>query len=224
MKPSKFCWEHEGEKSSSTAQQLDIRPATRSYCKLIANTATTLEGCKKIASVKKYLERTAGMFYIFRPCGIRIAHAEMYTCESCSDVFVLLVDTFGLNPSSEDVRAIVYDRSCDLHPFIKRLSGGGNTAAEKFKAFDFMIDGFHVKGHIEPKCNIEDPRCAYHPELEQFSIYKGMNTEIAEQSFNDINEVKYSTRKMSMYRRMLFFMFLDDSANIKIEKKCNKME
>ena len=46
-----------------------------------------------------------------------------------------------------------------------------------------------------------------------------MNTEIAEQSFKEINPFKYITRKMSYCRRLMFFKFLDDNANDRMCKK-----
>ena len=40
-------------------------------------------------------------------------------------------------------------------------------------------------------------RNEYHPKLKKFDKHKGMNHEIAEQSFNVLNGYKYTTRKMS---------------------------
>ena len=219
--PLKYCREHADNKDAATSEQLDLRPVTRLYAKTIENTITSEEGCKKPDAINRFFERTAGMFYVFRPCGIRISHAEMYTCESCSDVFVQLVDIFGENPDPKYLRLVAYDRSCDLHPFILRLSREGNEAAKNYASLDFVVDGFHVKKHTEDKCNIDSPACIYHPDLPRYSSYKGMNTEIAEQSFNRLNMVKYSTRKMTYCRRLLFFKFLDDTANtIIVGKKC----
>ena len=165
------------------------------------------------------------MFYMFRTCGIRLSHSEMYTSESCSDVFISPVDVFGLHPQSTDlISVVIYDRACDLHPFIKRLSREGNTIATNFEYIHFMIDDFHVQGHKEPKCDISSPQCMYHPGLAQYSQYKGMNAEVAEQSFSILNLFKCSTRKMTLSKRLLFFKFLDDTANTIIEGKINKME
>ena len=219
--PIKYCTEHAGNQDATTSEQLDIRPVTRLYAKSISTTVTSGEGCKKPDAINLFYERTAGLFYIFRPCGVRLSHAEMYTCESCSDVFVQLVDTFGLEPDSKYLRLIAYDRSCDLHPFIARLSREGNEAAKHYETLDFVVDGFHVKKHTEDKCNINSPACIYHPDLPRYHKYKGMNTEIAEQSFNRLNMFKYSTRKMTYSRRLSFLKFLDDTVNTMIAgKKC----
>ena len=217
--PMKYCQEHAGNKCSTTSEQLDIRPVTRLYAKSISNTITSEEGCKKPDAINRFFDRTAGMFYVFRPCGIRLSHSEMYTCESCSDVFIHLLDSFGLEPDPKYIRLIAYDRACDLHPFIARLSREGNAAAKFYEALDFVVDGFHVKKHTEEKCNINSNACIYHPDLPRYDQYKGMNTEIAEQSFNRLNMFKYSTRKMTYSRRLVFLKFLDDTVNTIIDGK-----
>lgn len=215
---SKFCSYHVNSKTSATEEQIDLRPVTRLFAQSITQCETTEEGCKKSKNIEKYYERTAGMFYIFRPCGVRLSHAEMYTSEACSDVLLLLIDTFGIIPDPEVLRLIGYDRVCDLHPFISRLSREGNTAAMNYEGLDFVLDAFHAKNHIEKKCSLTSPECIYHPNLNRYSLYKGMNTQIAEQSFNKLNKFKYITRKMSYCRRLLFFKFLDDTCNNNIVK------
>ena len=90
---------------------------------IIPTTLTSGEGCKEDGKVTRYYTRTAGMLYFFRPCGIRLSHYEMYTAESLSQVFICLVDLFELRP--ELLRGIVYDRACDLHPFVVRLAREG---------------------------------------------------------------------------------------------------
>lgn len=226
---SKYCTSHIENKVSATEEQLDLRPVTRAFSKSITHLISTEEGCKKMAAIQQYairsetdeietsrpiyklLSRTAGMFYVFRPCGVRLSHAEMYTSESLSDVFIHLMDIFELHP--ELLKAIVYDRSCDLHPFLERLGREGNNMAARFAKLDYIVDPFHAKGHTTTKCDLSHPHCEYHPKLKKFDKYKGMNHEIAEQSFNVLNGYKYTTRKMSYSKRLLFFKFIDESAN-----------
>lgn len=225
-KSSRYCPEHAGDKEAMTEEQMDLRPNTRLYAKSIHECDTTEEGCKKQNNLTSYAtyNRTAGMFYVFRPCGIRISHGEMLTSESCSDVFVLLIDIFGKVPDPELLRLIAYDRSCDIHPFIARLSREGNEAASYYQNLKFVVDRFHVKNHTEKKCSLDSSECIYHPDLPQYSEYKNMNSEIAEQSFNILNKFKYITRKMSYSRRLLFFKFLDDTANTSIIMKKSKIK
>ena len=91
-KASKFCECHVNEKYEKSLEPLDIRPVTRSFKKYIPETITSAHGCKEERNVDKFYERTAGMCYIFRPCGIRLSHWEMYTAESLSNIFLYLLD------------------------------------------------------------------------------------------------------------------------------------
>ena len=140
----------------------------------------------------------------------------MYSSESLSDVFLYLIDTFGEN--AEEIKGIVYDRACGLHPFINRLSNEGNISASYYKDLDFIVDIFHVGKHTEAKCNIGKVDCLYHPYLDKFQKVIDMNTEVAEQSFSILNRFKYSTRKMSYCKRLLFLKFIDHSHNKRLTK------
>ena len=122
---SKFCKNHQHDRTLPVADPLDIRPVTRSMTKNVPPSVTSGEGCKSDDKVDRFYNRTAGMFYLYRPCGYRLAHYEMYTAESLSSVFTYLVDLFGNDPS-ENLHGIVYDRACGLHPFLVRLRVMGN--------------------------------------------------------------------------------------------------
>ena len=217
---SKYCHIHSKDNPGNTDEQLDIRPITRQYAKqLIPKTIVSNEGCKRADNIDRFHSRTAGMFYIFRSCGIRLANFEMFTAESLSQVFVYMIDTFGESFNPDDLRGIVYDRACDLEPFINRLSKEGNFAASKYETLKYMVDIFHVEKHTQVKCILKSEECRYHPHLERFNDVKGMNTEIAEQSFSRINPFKFMSRKMSYCKRLLFLKFIDHSANIQVLKK-----
>ena len=80
---SKLCGVHDKDNCGVTDEQIDVRPITRLYAKqLIPQTLVSNEGCKKTENIDRFHSRTAGMFYIFRPCGIRLANFEMFTAES----------------------------------------------------------------------------------------------------------------------------------------------
>ena len=72
---SKFCSVHKN-KGGATEIQLDLRPVTRSIAMHIPRIIATGEGCKEDRYIRFY-QRTAGMFYLFRPGGIRKANFEM---------------------------------------------------------------------------------------------------------------------------------------------------
>ena len=221
---SPLCAVHENNQSGQTAEQIDIYPKTRSYCRDIQLRVLSEEGCKKSSQLNKYYDRTAGMFYFFRSCGIRLSHREIYYSEACSDVFVDLIDIFGVTPNVSDVSAIFYDRACDLKPFIDRLAANGNCAAGNYEKLDYVLDKFHASGHIEKYCVLNNSECKYHPDLPKFEKYRQVNTQVAEQSFNVLNMYKYTTRRMALSTRMMFFKFIDDSANILKEKDNNSMD
>ena len=215
-KASKFCEEHSDGKVCETNVQIDYRPLTRSMSKTIPEVMTSGEGCKEEKNVNRFFNRTAGMFYIFRSCGVRVASFEMYTAESLSNVFTCLVDVFGLNPSTLKLNGVVYDRSCDLCPFILKLASNGNTIAKNYKDLQFIVDIFHAEKHTLPKCVLGSGSCEYHPHLDKFNHVRKMNTEIAEQSFKELNMYKCSTRKMTHAKRLLYLKFIDHSYNLKI--------
>ena len=217
---SKFCMDHKNESIGSSAEALDLRPVTRSITQSIPKAIKSDEGCKDEKNIVKYYNRTAGMFYLFRPCGIRLGNYEMYTAESVSDILRYIVDLFGATPHL--LRGVGYDRACDLHPFIKRLAANGHEIAKVYADLLYLVDIFHVEKHVRPKCVLGNPECEYHPHLSKFDHIKGINTEVAEQSFKEINQYKCSTRKMTYAKRLLFLKFLDHSANLKKICKINK--
>ena len=189
---------------------------------LIPPTVNNSEGCKKDRDIDRFHERTAGMLYIFKPCGIRLSNWEMYTAESLSHVFLCFLDLF--ENDMDKLLGIVYDRACSLRPFIKRLADEGNEAAKRFCDLMYIVDIFHAEGHTTPKCVLGDPSCEYHPRLAKFAKVNAMNTEIAEQSFRLINPFKYMTRRMTYSRRLVFLKLLDNFSNERLvqsrSRKC----
>ena len=198
--------------------RIDFHPFTRSYVKKLEEVIVSGEGCKTESNVNKFSERTAGMFYLFRPCGVRIAHREMLTAESLSLVFSTFFDIFTLSPAKDLIRTIIYDRACDLHPYLIRLAKEGNEAARHFAELNFIVDIFHAEKHTMPKCTIISPECKYHPDLPQYSYIRGANTEICEQSFHLLNPCKHITRNMTYAKRLCLLKFIDDDFNTRLVK------
>ena len=218
---SDLCLLHETGSPSPVhvKEKIDIRPVTRSYARTLDETVTTNAACKKEQNINKFEKRTAGMFYLMRSCGIRLSHFEMITAESLSSILTYLIDTFSADPSKRDViRGIVYDRSCDLHPYLARLASEGNKIAEKFANLKFIVDVFHAEKHTQPKCVLGNPQCEYHPDLPQYIQERPMNMEIAEQSFHLLNPYKHITRNMTYAKRLCFLKIIDDDHNAKLEK------
>ena len=206
------------------SSNIDIRPITRNYAKMLEETITTNIGCKDEKNINKYERRTAGMFYIFRSCGIRLGHYEMISAESLSSVFTFLIDTFGTAPSIADIMGIIYDRACDLYPYIKRLADENNVAAIKFASLKYIVDVFHSEKHTQPKCTLAHPECKYHPDLAEFKEERNMNMNIAEQSFHLLNPYKHITRNMTYGKRLCLLKIIDDDYNSRLEKKLHLIQ
>ena len=217
---SKLCQFHESGKKDIMHQEerLDLRPVTRSVTSQLLFEVTSQKGCKDESNVNKYMERTAGMLYAIRPCGIRVSHCEMFTAESLSTVFSCLIDIFSDNPSENDIKGIVYDRSCDLHPYLVRLGNEDNNTAEKYSRLHYVVDIFHAEKHTLPKCVITSDQCEYHPNLEKFQHIRSMNMEICESTFHLINPLKHVLRNMTYGKRLVILKLLDDNYNNRLLK------
>ena len=70
----------------------------------------------KRINILKYYNRTAGMFYLFRPCGVRLGNYEIYTAVNIR-YFEVYNWPFWWNTTF--AAQVGYDRVCDLHLFIK---------------------------------------------------------------------------------------------------------
>ena len=217
---SKKCLYHTtGNISGYIPDLLDIGPLTRSRTKELKFTIVSGEGCKEQSKVNKYDERTAGMLYLFRSCGIRISHFEMYTAESLSLVYSSLIDLFYNSNKENMLSGVVYDRACDLQPYIHKLSKEGNHIASYFMKMRFVVDIFHAEKHTQPKCDISKEECKYHPDLECFSNIRKMNMEVCEQGFHLLNCYKHITRNMTYGKRLCLLKLIDDDYNSMLEQK-----
>lgn len=93
----------------------------------------------------------------------------MYTCESPTQAYIFIYTTFGRSLADLDrLKYLGYDRSCDLHPFLKNLQKKGSVGAKiLLENVKFMADIWHCEKHKEPTCMPleNNPRCIYHPKL-----------------------------------------------------------
>ena len=43
----------------------------------------------------------------------------------------------------------------------------------------WVVDKFHIKGHVEPKCDLSHPDCKYHPDHQSNKdTFSGVNMEV----------------------------------------------
>ena len=160
-------------------------------------------GCKKKENITLFYQTTAGMLALIRPCGIVANMTEMFTRESCTQVFLFLFRTFCAD--SEDFRRLKYlryDRACDLVSFLRRQVQNGSVGAKVLiENVQFLVDTFHVSKLTEGVCMPPDnPNCLYHPHLAKFEEIRGVNTESGEQDFRRLNQYLELTWKMTQFR------------------------
>lgn len=129
QKPSTYCIEHinmQDECTINPQKQLPEHhiPFERESVSLPDNDdENLLTGCKKGRNINRFHDRTAGILALVRPCGIIVNFTEMFTCESPTQAYIFIYQTFGR--SLQDLtclRYLGYDRTCDLHPFLQTLA------------------------------------------------------------------------------------------------------
>ena len=131
----KFCEVHINDQSGDTPERIDTGMLTRSKRRelgLDVDFLTTTEGCRKreAINVRSVRSKTAGMLYAYRPCGISIGHLECLHAETCTDFVLLLIQLFGTEPGPDSLTGVAIDRSCDVHPYIRRIGKEGSEASK----------------------------------------------------------------------------------------------
>ena len=148
-------------------------------------------GCKDAKKVDRFKKRSAGVCAVVRPCGIIVDTRELLNCESPSQVFAQLL-TLRCDRQVA-FQFVGYDRACELKPFLQNLAQKGNEgAAILLKDTAFVSDRFHIKGHVNPKCDPSSPLCEFHPDMDTYGAIKTAIAECAEQiqTHNEIYEQK----------------------------------
>lgn len=229
--PSKFCAAHAANTDGNCVTECSstlLPPEHRHFSRQTGEVElpendddSFVVGCKKASNVNKFYDRTAGILALVRPCGIIVNFSEMFTCESVTQAYVFIFTTFGRSLEDLDrLKYLGYDRTCDLHPFLKNLKKRGSVGAKILLSnVKFMVDLWHCNKHREATCMPPDnPKCKYHPTLEKFSEVHGVNTECAEQAFKWLGKFKLVTRKMTRHRYCFFIWKIIDEHNKRVER------
>ena len=228
--PSKYCTLHSELTSEEDIESPHPMPTPHTTDSLLQKSQvgelpdnddpTLLAGCRKEKGVHRFYDRTAGILALVRPCGVIVNTAEMYTCESPTQVYLFIIMTFARGRDIERLRYLGYDRACDLHPFLCNLERKGAYFAKwLIGRVKFLVDSFHVARHTEPCCMPPNqPQCKYHPTLERFKEVHGVNTECAEQSFRWLNRLKLSMKQMQQHKFNFFLHVITNSRNEHIEQ------
>ena len=79
---------------------------------------------------------------------------EMFTCESSTQVYLILLRTFVHDAHAVlRLRYLGYDRACNLKPYLeKKARQGGAGAKLLLDRVEILVDAFHCKNHTEPCC------------------------------------------------------------------------
>ena len=182
--PSKYCYSHSHFDEDTTDIAPVYTPSELEYIKSKAADEVTLPdnddeslitACKKKANVNRFYDRTAGIVALVRPCGIIVNFAEMYTCESPTQCYVFLYTTFGRKLDDlARLKYLGYDRTCDLHPFLRNLVKKGSLGAKiLLENVKFMVDLWHCNKHKEATCMPpNNPKCLYYPHLPSLILLK----------------------------------------------------
>jgi len=164
-----------------------------------------LVGCRKKENVEKFFHRSAGILCAVRPCGTIIWWTELYTMESCSQIFTFLLKMIEDNCK---VKCVCYDRACEYVPFLRNLAKKKNVGAQNMLNNTlFMVDNFHVRKHKQIACMpppAVNPNNLYHPECTQFKEFSDVNTSIAESVFAWIKSLRRVVRLMTEEKFVFF--------------------
>lgn len=181
--------------------------------------------CKKPSALRKYYNTTAGIMTAVRPCGYIVGVREMFTCESCTQWLMFLLDIFSADVTSGRLKGIVYDRACELHPFVCNTYA---TACEDWGAPEqvevlrklatntkMRLDRFHSKTHKPGKCQPPildtgelNPASKYHHSSPGMEELQGIPDSIGESVNRYLSSFAHSVSTMGRARFNLFIIVL----------------
>ena len=154
-----------------------------------------------------------------------VNRTEMFTKESCTQVFLFILKTFCADVNDlKRLGYLGYDRACGFVPYLQNQAKNGSAGTKiLLDNVKFLVDIFHVLKHTEPVCMpLDNPDCFYHPHLPKFEEIKNANTESCEQGFKRLNEYFNLTRKMTQHRRNVLFWYVNERFNDDLEYTLRK--
>ena len=102
---------------------------------------------------------------------------------------------------------LAYDDACHLKKFISNPVRANTTEyAEFFAALRIVVDKMHFVNHVDKWC-----RSNVNPYTDE--LFKNINTEACEQTFQFIAKFKYATKHMSYGKYNLFMLKVSDMFN-----------
>lgn len=207
--------------------------------------------------VERFTARTAGVMFAVKPCGTVAWFEEMFYCESLTHVALMMNFHYTRNEQALAMRpaVIAYDRACQYEPVVKKLLKHGYLdkrvwgnyshyciddrererakkyerlqKEEEIKAPMFMVDDFHVKGHTEKTCKIDDEAVRYHPKMNKFSQVFATgkpNNEVCEQTFKWLGKYSHIVRHMTRFRFWIFIYIMVKMKNESVAYRNSKQQ
>jgi hypothetical protein len=195
---------------------------------------SSLLGCKEATAVEHCFNRTAGVAFFMKPCGVIMFFEELFRAESVTHMALIIAHEFMKSKTLLPFvpKIIGYDRGCEMDPIVKRLLSANVLPAEVFGGevtmldeneqeqtiiYDsplYMVDKFHVKGHTKPVCDINHEKCKYQPNLDKFSNISKANSSICEQTFARFTEHKKTVRHMTKHLYWFYIVWLISQMNM----------
>ena len=134
---------------------------------------------------------------------------ESFRSESLSQLWLhklYLTKTFPQLPHEKTI--VGYDDGCHYHSYVTNpIRAQASVEAEIIAKQDVIIDNFHLRGHIDPRCK-EKFNPKKHP------LAKHFNTEVAEQTFSWFGKYKHIGRYMSLVLYLVFVIRLLNERNL----------
>jgi len=187
--------------------------------------------CKKPDTVLKYTTTTAGVMIATRPCGYVVGVREMFSCESCSQWLLFLLE---LVEDMHCLAGVIYDRACELHPFIRgvymRMRNSGSCdpmALERLHGLamctKYRVDKFHVKSHKPLKCmppkleeGSDNGASTYHPQSVGVEFMREVNDSMAESVNRYYSLFNHAVSCMGRERFNMFVVIVTDARNRRV--------
>ena len=144
------------------------------------------------------------------PCGTIVLIDELYGSESISQVYGLLLDFYSKLSDNSELKILLYDDMCHLkrfaeNPDIADLNKWTKQFADEITK---VVDKFHFRNHV-------DPWCQENCNPEKVTELNGVNTQICEQMFKNINGHK-NCKSMNEARFYMLFLYTLDAHNLDI--------
>jgi hypothetical protein len=155
------------------------------------------------AHIQKF--KSAGVCASVYNCGIINGMRELYGCESLTQVYMFLIWLAMVLQCFP--KLLAYDDACHLKKFIVNPVRSGKSVYAKFLSnLIIVVDKMHFANHVDKWC-----RRNVNPYTND--LFKNINTEACEQTFQFVSKFKFATKHMSYGKYNLFMTKIAEMYN-----------